>query len=519
MATSDLTINNILEELFPTNNKQQNERSLLTDAITPTNVIESTISELEEATTDTLPRQYQDPDFVCGTIGDVLSEMTWRLSTDAQVINQITNYLSTGASAAINDAIRASGIQQLQTDMKLIEYEVSSLKGLFTTKIGTSDSPLGSSLNIIDRAESIVNTLDRLDTYVNDIIGHIENITDTVENIPNTIESAFNNFQSTLEKLTDFDLSSTLDKLPNLVADKLLDIDVVKEPLILLNNVQTTVSSVTAMTSSIRAPQNLNDVRTLLSTLRGIIGQINLLKSQADRVVDSTKNLASVLRSGNYVSLVASLAAGGVIFFERPPTYNAIYPYNRGYSTHGGHVFEHDNTPGSERLNYTHPSKTSVEIQPDGAVVVKGKSDFQVSVTKNCDVLIKNAATIAVQGDVRISANNINAEAKGNIAVSSSGTALVNSASTASVVAKGSVVVSSGGTATVSSVGGTSISSNGPLTLSSNTSVDIISDGPVTINGNSQTDNISGAVIRNNASCTESSSGIHKINAGLITLN
>lgn len=465
------------------------------------------------------PPQYQDESYQYGSWNDIFSIMTSNLASDAAIINQITNYLSSSSSAAISDVLRASGIQQLETDMKLIQNDMSSLKNLFTSDINLSGDVFDSSINIINRAENIVDTLDRLDNYANDIINHINTSIDYVSSIPDKIEDTFNKFQNTLDNLINFDVSSTIDKLPDLISDKLLNLDIIKDPLILLNNIQTTVVSISTTIASIKAPQNLNDVRALLSTLKALIAQIQSVKAQAERVAESINRLKDTLSSGNFISLVTSLAAGGVTFFERPPAYNARYPFNHGYKTHGGHAFEKDNTPGSERISYEHPTKTSLEVQPDGGVVIKGKSDFQLSVSKNCDVYIKNAATITIDGDARIIANNITAEAKGNATVSSSGSVIVNAISTASVVAGGSVTVSSGGTCSVSSIGGTSISSNGILTLSSNAGINIISEGPITTTSPALTETITGAVIRTNASSMNVTAGPHVVRGMPITLN
>lgn len=78
--------------------------------------------------------KYQDESYVCGDWSDIFLNMTSAISTDAAIINQLTNYLSSGVSAAINDAIRSSGIQQLETQMKSLQNDVSSLKQLFQLK-------------------------------------------------------------------------------------------------------------------------------------------------------------------------------------------------------------------------------------------------------------------------------------------------------------------------------------------------------------------------------------------------
>ena len=478
---------------------------------TPTNTSTSPTIEL-------FPPKYQDTDYQCGNWSDILGQMASNMSTDAAIINQITAYLSSMKSNAISDALRISGIQQLQTDMQYLQGQFTGLKTLFTNPLNTSGDFLDTSLDVVSRAEAIVDTLDRLDNFANDIMSHIDTTVNFVAAIPSKIEETFNNFSNTLEKLTDFDVSSTLDKLPELVKDGFLSLDIIQDPLVMLNNIQTTVASISVTITSIRAPQNLSEARALLSTLRSIIAQAKQVKAQAERIQQSVQNLAKTLQNGNYLSLIMSLAAGGVTFFQRPPSYNARYPFNHGFKTHGGHVFEKDNTPGSERIKYTHPSKTDVEIQPDGGVVVKGQSDFQVSVSKNMDVLIKNAATITVQGDARIIANNIQVEAKNAATVSSSGTCTVNSANNVSVVADGSVNAYAGKSATIASGGTASISSKDKLYISAN-GIDIRSEGPITVYGTTLEENIDGIVRRTNNTCIESSDGPRRIYGTPISLN
>lgn len=467
---------------------------------------------------DLYPRGYQEPTYVPGNWNDIFNQMTANLSTDAAIINQATAYLSSIEANAINNVLRESGIQQLQTQMKLVQYEFTGLKSLFSTSLSSGDF-FSTSYDILDRADKIIGTLDRLDVYANSIINSIDTGINFVSSLPDKIEDTFNNFSKTLEKLADFDLSNAMDKLPDLVAKGLKNLDIVQDPLILLNNIQVTVVSIAATISSIKAPQNLNDVRALLSTLRAIIAQIRGLLQQAEDIKNKIQKLAHFLQSGNYISFVLALAKGGVTFFQRPPAYNARYPYNGGYRTHGGHIIERDNTPHSERVKYQHPTNTSVEVQPDGGIVVKGENDFQLSVSKNLDVLVKNAATITVKGTARLIANNVQVEASGNATITSSGSTMVNSSGNVSVTAVGSAVVSSGGTATVSSVGGTSISATGLLSLSSNTGINITSEGPINVVSSALTETVGGPVVRTNATCIETSGGPHQITGAPINLN
>lgn len=464
------------------------------------------------------PRGYQEPSYKPGNWSDIFSQMASNLSTDAAVINQITAYLASAKSNAINDILRASGIQQLQTQMTLIQNDFNGLKQIFTSDLRSGDV-FDTSLDVISRAERIVDTLDRLDDYANSIMSAIDTSVDFVSSLPDKIEDTFNKFSSTLEKLTNFDLSNTLDKLPDLVADNLLNLDIIQDPLILLNNVQLTVTSIATTVTSIRAPANLNDVRALLTTLRSLIAKIRSVRDQAQRVQESISRLASLIQSGNYLSLVMSLAAGGVTFFQRPPAYNARYPFNHGFKTHGGHVFERDNTPKSERIKYQHPAKTSLEVQPDGGVVVKGENDFQLSVSKNFDVLIKNAATITVQGDARIIANTVQVEAKTDATITSTGKTTVNSAQDVAVTANGSVQVISNGTATVAANASTSISSNGEVVISGTAGIRLETPGNIILNSNALTETVVGAVLRTNGNSITTTGGPHVIRGTPIELN
>lgn len=60
---------------------------------------------------------------------------------------------------------------------------------------------------------------------------------------------------------------------------------------------------------------------------------------------------------------------------EPLPPFNPQYPYNRVTETESGHVFELDDTPGSERVSITHRSGSFIEMHPDGKRVDKTLND------------------------------------------------------------------------------------------------------------------------------------------------
>lgn len=82
--------------------------------------------------------------------------------------------------------------------------------------------------------------------------------------------------------------------------------------------------------------------------------------------------------------------------------FNARYPYNHVRETESGHLFETDDTPGSERIKESHRSGTYYEIGPDGSRTVKiVRDDFTVIVGEE-RVNIKGPATVTVEGDCNL---------------------------------------------------------------------------------------------------------------------
>lgn len=89
--------------------------------------------------------------------------------------------------------------------------------------------------------------------------------------------------------------------------------------------------------------------------------------------------------------------------WEEPVTsYNAQYPYNKTHQTESGHVFEMDDTPGSERINIHHKTGTFTEIGPNGTKISKVVGDNYTIVEKNGKLLIHGTADIIIKGTANI---------------------------------------------------------------------------------------------------------------------
>ena len=95
---------------------------------------------------------------------------------------------------------------------------------------------------------------------------------------------------------------------------------------------------------------------------------------------------------------------------EKETKYKTDYPYNKVEQSESGHVFEIDDTPGSERIHQQHRSGTFYEIHPDGSKVEKVMADNFHFVQQNeyklnlgnYEITIKKNKGECVEGDVFI---------------------------------------------------------------------------------------------------------------------
>jgi hypothetical protein len=86
---------------------------------------------------------------------------------------------------------------------------------------------------------------------------------------------------------------------------------------------------------------------------------------------------------------------------------SSLYPFNKVYESESGHIFEMDDTPGSERLHLFHRSGSFHEIHPNGDSVTKVVRDNYTSILRDnyvhidghCNVTIDKALKILVNAD------------------------------------------------------------------------------------------------------------------------
>ncbi len=147
------------------------------------------------------------------------------------------------------------------------------------------------------------------------------------------------------------------------------------------------------------------------------------------------QNLANTVIQARKSNLDKNIITANNIRWSEPyPAYNPLYPYNKANETESGHVFELDDTPGSERIHLAHRSGSYVEWFPTGTKVEKiTKSNYQVvmaddhlHVMGRVMITVDSDALIRVKGDVILEsggkltanvANDVNFSVGGNFNV------------------------------------------------------------------------------------------------------
>lgn len=100
----------------------------------------------------------------------------------------------------------------------------------------------------------------------------------------------------------------------------------------------------------------------------------------------------------NNLDTGVSTALGGT-FSEPSSPFNASYPHNTVFATHGGVIIEMDSTPGSTRFQIYHPSNSFIEVDNDGTMVIKNEKDKYEITIGNRNIHIKQNENVTVDGN------------------------------------------------------------------------------------------------------------------------
>lgn len=87
---------------------------------------------------------------------------------------------------------------------------------------------------------------------------------------------------------------------------------------------------------------------------------------------------------------------------EPETKYATKYPFNNVMETESGHIQEFDDTPGAERIHLAHRNGSFVEYFPDGDKVTKVTKDNYTVIMKDDNVYIMGECKVTVQGNAEV---------------------------------------------------------------------------------------------------------------------
>lgn len=112
--------------------------------------------------------------------------------------------------------------------------------------------------------------------------------------------------------------------------------------------------------------------------------------SRAEQVEQTSVAVKNITATSNVTS------ADGSSWSQPNSPFNASYPHNYVHETKAGHVFELDDTPGSERVNLYHASGSFIEMDSNGTTTIKSGGTMYM--------IIEADGKIAIYGDYDITA-------------------------------------------------------------------------------------------------------------------
>lgn len=166
--------------------------------------------------------------------------------------------------------------------------------------------------------------------------------------------------------------------------------------------------------------------------------------------------------------------AGGGTWDEPVSPYAAQYPDNTVLQTHGGTLIELDSTSGEERIHLYHPSKSYIEVDSDGVMVIKNTDKKYEIVVDDKNINIQGDNSETINGDDKLKVDgDVDQEIDGDVDQEIGGN--VNGQ------VDGNVTENIDGNLTVTVGGNISITSSGPTTVTAPTV--IVTAGTTTVTG------------------------------------
>lgn len=167
-------------------------------------------------------------------------------------------------------------------------------------------------------------------------------------------------------------------------------------------------------------------------------------------------------------------AADGTKFAEPISQFDARYPFNHVIETDGGHVFELDDTPNSERVQIFHRKGSFVEFHPDGSIVHRGAKDRYHVIFNNENLYAGGNMNMSVVGAVNILAGT-------NTNISTAGDATWTVGGNLKLDVNGDFNLAVGGTAKIDSASAIEMNSSGDYTLAAGGSIGLDASGSASL--------------------------------------
>lgn len=196
--------------------------------------------------------------------------------------------------------------------------------------------------------------------------------------------------------------------------------------------------------------------------------------------------------------------------WSQPPAgYNAQYPYNQSTVTESGHVFELDDTPGSERIHLYHRSGTFTEIDNNGTMVRRTvgddytilERDGRIHIIGRADVTVQGAASVRVENTLDLEVhgvtninifNHANIRVAGDTTIKASGNVSARVLKSVNITADQSITLASKDNININSGKDIVLKAKGKLDLNSKSGT-VLSSGGKTEIGSTNTINIQGS--------------------------
>lgn len=200
---------------------------------------------------------------------------------------------------------------------------------------------------------------------------------------------------------------------------------------------------------------------------------------------------------------------GEALFQQPPSSYQGKYPHVKVDTTPGGHINEVDDTPGNERTRTVHPSGTYREINPQGMIIEKSKSDMYKMSEGDMNNYCAGDYKVNISGvEIYYNLGDKTLQVNGNQLNNITGTYTRNVTQDQTIYVKGNE------TKTIDGNGTIRVKGNITIVVEGDADITVNGDATQTINGNTN-QTVGGSVTQNvSGNFNSNVSGTYTVSAG-----